>query len=368
MKYYDVILIILSITATLVGIFSIIWGIFQKKRSDRTVNAIRRENEAINYYLKTEIPNDLKERYINNINNFKYTNFDYENDNFERMFYELRKIRTDIKKANELRVNEIQELAKNNENNNEFDYAQLVYQISQMTNIQFLFDLLNNSKNQELKYVKNVLADIVHTIRNPASGMKAIIAILKMENINEEFTEKINDIEKYINEIETNLNAYYQISRMDPPVLDNNKVDLKNEIISRTRLLALSSGKKINIDSDDVCEVSIDKNVCEILMLAITCILENSMSFVNDNGFIIISVHNDNAILNIDITNNGPLIQEEYINKIFDQGYSSRGSSGRGLAIAKQAVENTLNGIISCENLDNGVKFSIVMETSDKNE
>ena len=362
------IIMIISIIASLVSVISVTWGILQRKRSDRIVNTIRRENEALNYYLKTEIPSDIRERYISNLNNFRYTNFDYEN--IESIFYEIRKIRKDLQKFNELRVTEIKELINDNSSSNEFDYKQLVYQISQMTNIQYLFELLSENKDQELNYVKNVLADIVHTIRNPASGMRAIITILKMDNVDEQFAEKLDDIEKFINEIETNLNAYYQISHTQPVVLDNNKIDFKDEVISRARLLSLSSGKKVNMEHNRICEVVIDKSVSEILMLAITCILENSISFIKDNGIIEIGIENDENILTIQISNNGPSIQEEFIKNVFDQGFSTRASSGRGLAIAKQAVESTLNGIITCENLDNdsGVKFSIVVEMSSEDE
>lgn len=348
--------------------FVLYWGIHQWIRSKRMIKTIRRENDALNYYLKTEIPSDLRERYINNLNNFRYTNFDH--DNIESIFLEIRKVRRDLHKFNDLRISEIRELIDNSSSNNEFDYKQFVYQISQMTNIQYLFDLLKDNKDQELKYVKNVLADIVHTIRNPASGIRVIITLLKMDNVDEQYVEKLDDIVKYIDEIETNLNAYYQISNTQSVVLDNNKVQFKNEVLSRVRLLALSSGKKVNIEYSKMCDVEIDKNISEILMLAITCILENSMSFIKDNGIIDVAIQREESILTIEISNNGPTIQEEFINNIFEQGFSTRASSGRGLAIAKQAVESTLNGIITCENLkeNSGVKFTIIIEMGTEDE
>lgn len=360
--------IIISVLSVFIGVISIIWGILQRKNNGRMLYNIQRENEALNYYLKTEIPKDSQERYLNNIYHFRTTNFDYEN--IENIFYELRKIRRDIQKSNEIKTNEIKELITNTTTNKDFDYKQFIYQISQMTNIQYLIELLNENKAEEFRYIKNVLADIVHTIRNPASGMSAIITILKMEEINEDFAEKLNDIEKLIEEIENNLNAYYQISHMEPFVLDGNKIQLKEEIVLRAKLLALSSGKKVNIEYDNMCDIVMEKNVAEILVLAITCILENSISFINDNGVIKIGLSTDNNILTIEISNDGPVVKEENLESIFNQGFSTRESSGRGLAIAKQAVENTLNGIISCENIsaDRGVKFSIIMETSNTNE
>lgn len=366
--YSEIILIIITSLSVIVGSFAFYWALRTRKRQERTIYTIKRENEALNYYLKTEIPQNVQDRYLQNLNSFNISNFDY--DNIDRLMFEMRKLRSDIRKLNDSKFQKnIQTINKIDDKN--FNYNELIFQISNMTNIQNLFELLNNQKDEQFGYVKNVLSDIVHTIRNPSSGMRAVLEVLKLDYSNDEnMLEKVRDLDNYIDEIENNLNAYYQISSFNTSIEEEHqKLSLKNELDLRGKLLTISLGKKIEL-RNRIDEIELDKNVVEILMLAITCIWENAISFSKDNGIITTDTSLKDNILTVEIINDGPIIKQELINKIFEQGFSTRNSTGRGLAIVKQAIEKSLNGIIACENIgeENGVKFTIVLEVKQNNE
>lgn len=352
----------------LIGALSLIFSLNLKRRQDRTIYRIKRENEAFNYYLRTEIPQNIQDRYLKNINDFNVSNFEYEN--IDRLLHEMRKLRSEIIRLNNTKIQKSLN-TNNQEGARTFNYDELIEQLSTMTNIQYLFDLLNKEKKEQFKYVRNVLSDIVHTIRNPSSGMRAVIEILKIDySNNQQIIEKINDLEGYIDEIENNLNAYYQISDLNTSLInENKKLSLDEELNARGKLLTISLGKRIEL-KNNICDIELDKNVLEILTLAITCIWENAISFSKDNGIITTEAVINEGILTVEITNDGPIIKKEVINKIFEQGFSTRDSTGRGLAIVKQAIEKTLNGIVGCENIgdENGVKFTIVVEVKQKDE
>lgn len=351
-------------------LFTIYWFYLQRRKRKRFRDEYQKillENEKMSDYLKYIISDDTLVRHQNNMVYFKNSNFDselYEH----RLLQEITRLRKEIKSISDLKF----KLENNvDKSNSSFDYQEFIFKLSNMTNIQFLFEMLNNDKQEEIVYIKNVLADIVHTIRNPVSGVRAIIAMMKMENNLDEFTRKsIADIELCLGQIEDNLNSYYQMSHMNSFSGENNEtINLKKELENRLQVLSIASGKKINIQNS-LDDFELDKKISEVLVLAITCILENAIDFCPDNGTLSLEAQRENSQIQITVQNNGPIIDATVINKIFDQGFSTRKSSGRGLAIAKRAVEEILNGIIICENLEGnaGVKFVILVEVENTNE
>ena len=360
--------VLVSVIPVLLSITSLFYLQQRKKKRLRDeYQKILLENEKMSDYLKYIISDDTLVRHQNNMAYFKSSNFDsefYEH----RLLQEITRLRKEIKSISDLKFKLENNIDKDNSS---FDYQEFIFKLSNMTNIQFLFEMLSNDKQDEIVYIKNVLADIVHTIRNPVSGVRAIIAIMKMEENLDEFTKKsIADIELCLGQIEDNLNSYYQISHMDSFSGENNKtINLKKELENRLQVVTIDYGKKINIQNS-IDDFELDKRVAEILILAITCILENAIEFCPDNGTLSLDAQRENSQIQITVQNNGPIIDTTVIPKIFDQGFSTRKSSGRGLAIAKRAVEELLNGIIVCENLEGnaGVKFVILIEVENANE
>ena len=66
----------------------------------------------------------------------------------------------------------------------------------------------------------------------------------------------------------------------------------------------------------------------------------------------------------LSVTNFGKIINEDDSIKIFEDGFSTRESTGIGLHLAKTTVQDKLNGNLFFENLEskNGVKFSFTFE------
>lgn len=338
----------------------------RKTRYEKEIFRLGQERELFSYYLKNEMPRESFERAINNSIKYKNTNFDYES----KLIYEISRLRRDINRLNDKFIIMSEEKKNIERSGEEFNYNDLISQLSNMTNIDYLFNLLNKDQEEKIEYIKNVLADIVHTIRNPVSGIKALIQIIKIQELNDDLISKIRDIENYIEQIEDNLNAYYEVSHVTTVLADkDDTVDLTKEIQIRSRLLIISSGKVINLKITEI-NVILDRKIAEVLLLAITCILENAILFSPDNGDVIINIESELPQITIGIENGGPIIEKDVITKIFNQGFSTRGSTGRGLAIAKKAVEETLNGVVVCENIgeNTGVKFTIIVEVKTNDE
>lgn len=362
MIYYMTIILCTCITSILLRRL-----IKRKQKMEREKYRIIKENEELNYLLRTEIPKDAVERYYNNSIYFKNSNFDYEKYE-ERLLYEIKRLRREIASIKETKLT-LDE--GRSDKNNSFNYQEFIYQLSGMTNISYLFEMLNEEKEIELKCIKNVLSDVVHTVRNPVSGIKAIITVMKMDDsISVEMQKHIEDIESCLKQIENNLNTYYQISNITSLESSNDeKIEFSTELLNTIKLLVVSSGKNIVVENN-IEKFKISKEISKVLILAITCILDNSFTYSPDNGIIAISARKEEKQISVDIQNQGPIVEPTVLSQIFDQGFSTRQSTGRGLAIAKKAIEEMLNGIIVCENTgeEKGVKFSILIEVEEPNE
>lgn len=98
----------------------------------------------------------------------------------------------------------------------------------------------------------------------------------------------------------------------------------------------------INITGDSKIKIDIKK-----LKRIYSNIISNSLKYADDDCRIILKCLSKNDKLKIEITDNGPGVSKEQINKIFDKFYRidtsrsrEKGGTGLGLAICKEIIEN----------------------------
>lgn len=361
----DIAEVMLTICVILLSGIGIVFFILSLKGINKQKNELReiqQKNKDWDNYLRK-----LQTIIDNNIQNSQNRPVELEDEDFKKLYYEIHLLRSGINNYNELKSNQL-DILLSNEGIKSFDYNKFVFQLSQMTNIQYLFSMLNTQKEEQYSYAINVLSDVLHTIKNPLAGIKAVISILKNEKKNDkEIMEKILDLEDYIKSIDSILNTYRMIAK-DNSEQNGQIISLNEEVEKRSKLLMISLGKKVQF-KNNICEVNLDKTTIDILILSLSCIWENSISFSKDNGEITTSAFFSENMLTIEVVNRGPVINSKIIEKIFDQGFSTRGSTGRGLSIAKKAIETKLNGTIVCKNIGNeiGVKFTIIIEVKRNN-
>lgn len=340
---------LISSLSVVIAILSVYLGVKSKKKDKQRYRELLDIQDFYNYRMS----NDNAGRYF-------LSNYD------DRVLHELSRIRTELKRIKDDKYSS----DSSSGHKNGLEYEELVHQIARMSNIQNLFEMLNKEKEDQYTYIKNVLADIVHTTRNPLSGIIAAVMVLKMNvDLDETVRETIQDIEKYVEEINTNMYVYQRISHISELNDDEDDIgDFEQELVDRCDLVAISQQKKVTLNKN-IEKIEVDKHTTKIVLLAVACILENAVSYSPDNGIITIEAHVNGNELSIYIQNEGPIVEEAIMNKIFEQGFSTRKSSGRGLAIAKKCVEELLNGIVVCENIgiENGVRFSIMVEVNKEN-
>ncbi|MBA7515443.1 Adaptive-response sensory-kinase SasA [subsurface metagenome] len=99
----------------------------------------------------------------------------------------------------------------------------------------------------------------------------------------------------------------------------------------------------------------------ELLLVAITNLLKNSIDSIRKKGFIEVAVSGDNDFIFISVTDNGSGIDESDIDKVFNPFYSKKEQGmGLGLAYVKKIME-IHNGRVELESKKGGgAKFTLI--------
>ena len=220
---------------------------------------------------------------------------------------------------------------------------------------------------------KNFIAAITHELKTPITIMNTHAEFISggyadsLEEFQEYASEIINEGQHMSKLIDTLLTLLKSSSFLDKieyetfelrAFLDNVLSKYKFDFDSKKIFL------DINVPKTDI------KSNRDFLYQVITNLVSNAISFVPDDGTGVIKLNSftKGNHITLEIINNGPLIPEEIIEKIWtpffkeDVSRSRKyGGTGLGLAIVKGILEklNCQSGVI---NLENGVKFWLDIE------
>lgn len=306
--------------------------------------------------------------------NEKISRFEYE---VRQQFYEMEKfieLNKDISSSNvysknkEQPVDYFKTLAEINKKMNDIIDFQKELKVQSLSDISVSkATSIENKKeinqktdifDEKINYIQSVSADVAHTLKSPMSGLKLSVSNLKNKLSNDNnFRDDLNDIESMINLIERQVDNYSKLAYYSPEH-DLIKGDYIESLENNLKIFLLGINKKINLEVINKEKIMIAKNQFDLLEIPLICIVENAFEMVNDNGRVKVEILRKNSEIKIEIFNDGPHFYQDN-DLIFTEGYTTRNSSGRGLALAKEIVEEYLNGKIWATNEDVGVKFHI---------
>ena len=105
----------------------------------------------------------------------------------------------------------------------------------------------------------------------------------------------------------------------------------------------------------------------KLLASAISNIINNAVKYSPSNDVVFVSLIQDNNLITLSITDNGPGVPDETLGKLFKPFYRvadgrerNSGGTGLGLAIAQQAIV-LHGGKIVAENISGGFKVTITV-------
>lgn len=231
-----------------------------------------------------------------------------------------------------------------------------------------IVDLESNQKlsyqKQRLEAWREMARRLVHEIKNPLTPIR-----LSAERIRNRFLERHPDIEKIvltgtetiIEEVEVLmkiLSEFTKFARL--PEMKKEEIDINSIIESCVEMFRGHEGVEFHVELDKTAgNISVDK---VLIRLVIINILQNALEALGDSGQVRVSSKMSGADeagrFIIAISDSGPGIKPELLEKIFEPGFSTKHSgSGLGLAIVEKIIIEH-GGTINCKSEPgNGAEF-----------
>ena len=227
-----------------------------------------------------------------------------------------------------------------------------------------------NKMAEELGEIETLSGDFIssvsHEFKTPLASIQGFAKLLQDKNLSEEdreeYTQVIIDETSRLSKLSSNILKLTKLENQRT-IGKNTRFSLDEQIRSIILILEPEWSKK-NIDLDIDLE-GINYLGNEELMAQIwQNIINNAIKFTPVNGKIIIRLFRSDTGIVTKISDNGPNIPKDKIDKIFDKFYQadkSRATEGNGLGLALvKRVVDLCKGSVGVENLyEGGVCFTV---------
>lgn len=194
--------------------------------------------------------------------------------------------------------------------------------------------------------------------------------------LNGELEKKINELKKIKHDYGSQIsylygaylmNDYEKLGKLLKDIINGQDISLEIKVLTSedsiiSRVINTTNLKEVNLLIDEKANLN-ETNIKEMdLQKIISNIVRNSVDVLNGKGLLMIKTYYSYNSIILLIQNNGPKINSNIIDKIFEQGFSTKknnvGDNGFGLYIVKELV-NKYNGSIIVESDDDKTSFVI---------
>lgn len=217
--------------------------------------------------------------------------------------------------------------------------------------------------SEQLAAIGLSTAELVHSLKNFFVGIFGAVELLDIL-IKQKEWEQVNEnwelLVEGINSLSTVINNVLSYSRANTIVKE--KVDVENLLKSLYDFIK----PKCNLSKINLLMDCTEKNIFvwankESLYNAILNILENAVRFMPDGGQLQISCIKNENMVKIKISDTGPGIPEENLEKIFEPFFTTdkKKGTGIGLAITKKIIESHSGKIYVESKVGSGATFTI---------
>ena len=215
-----------------------------------------------------------------------------------------------------------------------------------------------------------ILSSVSHELRTPLAAIKASVTSLLSEEVSwdssvrKELLTAIDDEADHLNMVVGNL---LDMSRLEAGVLKPKREwNILSEIVGGvlTRMRRLTEDHELVVDlPEDLPLLPVDYVQMEQVF---TNLLSNSAKYAPEGTLIQIRAYvQEDSIIHVQVSNQGPKVPEEHLERIFDKFYRVTDAdrvtgTGLGLSICKGIIE-AHGGHIWGENLANGFAFNFTL-------
>jgi signal transduction histidine kinase len=215
---------------------------------------------------------------------------------------------------------------------------------------------------KKMEVLNEMAVGIAHEIRNPLSSIKGASRILSQEMKNPDEPKRreyLNIITEETERLDNILANFQDFTR--PLKIDRDLIPI-NEVIEKTVKLIEMGAYELRIRLDlcrDLPQIKADASFMKQVFLNL---IKNAAEACGSSGKLIIKTECISPWVKISFSDNGPGIQKELINHIFEPFFSTKATGmGMGLATSMKVVK-AHNGRIEAKNvLPQGTVFFILL-------
>lgn len=225
------------------------------------------------------------------------------------------------------------------------------------------FDHMTSRIETLLEDQKRLMRDVSHELRSPLARLQALSSLSRQKLQNGESFNTLNDLDKMEIEIERInylIERILTYARLDSGTTITRQridlVDLLKTIADDACIEGLDKGKDVIVNGPQRCLLYIESM---LMQSAFENIVRNALHYTKPDTVVEINVVDKDDYAVVTITDEGPGVENNHIEKIFEPFFRANLSrehgtgGGIGLAIAERAVK-LHNGKITASNRTNG--------------
>lgn len=226
---------------------------------------------------------------------------------------------------------------------------------------------MTNSLYDRIAAIESFAADVSHELKNPLTSLRSAVETLPLAR-SEESKKRLLDIiqhdvrrlDRLISDISDASRLDAELARADARNVDLQKlleslVDISSQVRSKGKVVTLTfQTDRKGAGKNGFTVMGHESRIGQI----VTNLIENARSFVPEEGGIIaVRLRKEKGNCVVEIEDNGPGIEAENIDRIFERFYTDRPNSedfgqnsGLGLSISRQIAE-AHGGTLEAENV-----------------
>ena len=226
---------------------------------------------------------------------------------------------------------------------------------------------MTNSLYDRIAAIESFAADVSHELKNPLTSLRSAVETLPLAK-SEESKKRLLDViqhdvrrlDRLISDISDASRLDAELARADAKSIDLKKlleslVDISQQVRARSKPVTVTfEADRKSLGKGSFVVMGHESRIGQI----ITNLIENARSFVPDEGgTIAVRLRKNANQCIVEIEDNGPGIEAENIDRIFERFYTDRPegeafgqNSGLGLSISRQIAE-AHGGTLEAENV-----------------
>ncbi|WP_052642363.1 sensor histidine kinase [Pseudorhizobium banfieldiae] len=240
------------------------------------------------------------------------------------------------------------------------------YRQDEIGNLSIALREMTTALYDRIDAIESFAADVSHELKNPLTSLRSAVETLplaKSDDAKRRLTEiifhDVRRLDRLISDISDASRLDAELARTDSTPVDlrvllGNLVDISRQIRNGRKPVEIDLAVDAKGAKQDFIVNGHDLRLGQI----ITNLIENARSFVpDDGGRISIRLSHSRGRVNVTVEDNGPGVQAEDIDRIFERFYTDRPegesfgqNSGLGLSISRQIAE-AHNGTLRAENI-----------------